>query len=1233
VPKSADTAYIINGGTAAITLPGAACQYLYLGDPNSTNSGTIQMSGGSLSVSSQERLGNTGAGTFTQSGGTNNIGNFLYLGYNPGSSGTYNLGGSGVLSAWTEYVGCSGAGTFTQSGGTNNVGHLLYLGYNPGSSGTYNLSGSGLVSASTEYVGVGGTGSFTQSGGTNSVAESLSLSGTYNLSGGVLIVPQLTGGGTFNFGGGTLQASNSLSTSQAMTLTGAGNATFDTAGYSVTLSGPLSGPGNLIKAGSGTLTLSAANTYSGNTLISGGTLALADPGALQQSTLDTSGGGVLSFGSLTSATLGGLTGPGALSLTNTASAAVALSVGNNNASTTFSGTLQGGGSLTKTGSGTLTMAGSDTYTGGTTVSGGTLQMGNPSALGSSGVVATGGAGVLDLSGYSLTLGSLTGAGGTILNSSSSTASVLAVNVPSGSSTYGGVLADGPPGGGTLALALSGAGTLILTGNNAYSGGTAVSGGTLQMGNGLSGQDGSLGSGPVANSAALVYNLNGTQTANYAITGPGSLTVASGTLVLTNTGSTYTGGTTISGGTLQVGNGGSAASIGSTSGVLDNGSLVFNHTDSVTFAPVISGSGSLTRMGTGILTLAGSNTYSGGTTISAGTLQVGNGGASGSIVGNVTNNAALVFNRSDNYTSGCTVGGTGQLVQAGAGTLTLTGAISNAVFANAGRIVVGPTGMLNGNLTIAAGARVENDAAALQIANLTNSGTFLGSADLSGNFVNQSSGDVRIAGGQRVYVQATSAQTNSGLVEVLGAQAAAAQFESAGPLTNSGSQSMIAAQNADLYFDGGMTNQGPMAFSYGASEVFGNVNNTSGGTIAVAGSAGVAFYGNVVQNGTLYVSPGSSVVFFGAFSGSGGISGGGDVFFVGDPRPGNSPAAVTIGGNAFMAGSANLDIELMGPLAGSQYDQVNVTGTVALGGTLNVTLPTGYRPSHNTQFEIMTFGSCTGSFATMSGLDLGNRLQLVPTYTDHSLILTAVQGGSGVWNTDANGVISAAGNWANGLPGEAGDTATFGPIISAPRTITVDAPATFGSMIFQSGNSYTLAGSAPITLQAPGGNPQITVLDGGHVISAPLVLAGSLAVSATAGGSLEISGNVSGDGASLALNGGQLILSGSNSYTGGTSVTSGTLEAQNSSAIPSESLLEIDAGGSLVLGQQGAQYVEAFGQISGGPLNSQASGTSGGAMATVVGGSGRIDAVPEPGTLALLAVAAACGLAAAQRRRG
>jgi len=102
---------------------------------------------------------------------------------------------------------------------------------------------------------------------------------------------------------------------------------------------------------------------------------------------------------------------------------------------------------------------------------------------------------------------------------------------------------------------------------------------------------------------------------------------------------------------------------------------------ITIAQVLenapSQAGKLTKLGSGTLTLTASSTYSGGTTITAGTLQLGDGtsGKDGSLLGNITNNAALVCNVFGNQTVGGAISGTGTLTKYGAGTLTISGANS------------------------------------------------------------------------------------------------------------------------------------------------------------------------------------------------------------------------------------------------------------------------------------------------------------------------------------------------------------------------------------------------------------------------------------------------------------------------------------------------------------------------------------------------------------------------------
>ncbi len=127
-----------------------------------------------------------------------------------------------------------------------------------------------------------------------------------------------------------------------------------------------------------------------------------------------------------------------------------------------------------------------------------------------------------------------------------------------------------------------------------------------------------------------------------------------------------------------------------------------------------------------------------------------------------------------------------------------------------------------------------------------------------------------------------------------------------------------------------------------------------------------------------------------------------------------------------------------------------------------------------------------------------RMQLVPT-----------------WTANTNGNWSTAGNWSGGVPNSVGAQAVLGSVITQPRTITVDVPITVGQLDFDNTNSYTVAGTNTLTLNAESGDAQINVIRGSHTIGAPLALADNTVVTVTpAASNLTLAGAVTGTSAGL-----------------------------------------------------------------------------------------------------------------------
>lgn len=533
------------GSASYLEQTGGTLNSAYFGlatDPGSTS--TFSLSGGTNAISGDLNIGANGTGTINQSGGAMVDSGTVNLGTNSSSTGTLNL-----------------------SGGTFTANHELHIGQN-GAIGTVNVSGSGTLAVNS-YLGVGhiggGKGTLNVNGGqvtqgtsgngSLEISASSGDTGTVNLNGGTLTVQYIVDDGgtsTFNFNGGTLQASSNDTTNNRTFLTGLdtanvrnGGAVIDTNGYNITIAqallhstigGDNAVDGGLTKNGAGVLTLSGANTYTGNTTLNAGTLSAGNTAAFGTGTLNLVGGtltnsvgGVFTVGNSLAAATGGN-----VSIRSTAGSLFVLG-----------GNLTGSGSIDAAAiynaSGLQFAGDASGYTGTLTVSGANVRLTPNASSAGANYVVNGGLQLDSGNGATYNLGSLSG-GGEVGSHSSNVLQTISVGALNTDTTFSGKFtniindSNGNTDGAAnsvVALTKVGTGTLTLSGVNDYTGNTTVNGGKLLVNGSTAG-----GSAVAVNNGGTV--LGGTGTVNGAVTvGTGATLqggagTASGALTLAST---------------------------------------------------------------------------------------------------------------------------------------------------------------------------------------------------------------------------------------------------------------------------------------------------------------------------------------------------------------------------------------------------------------------------------------------------------------------------------------------------------------------------------------------------------------------------------------------------------------------------------------------------------------------------------------------------------------------------
>lgn len=556
----------------------------------------------------------------------------------------------------------------------------------------------------------------------NDLTADIELNGiTFNSGAGAF---NLTGNRfSLTFDGVTNNSTNSQTVSNDIILLGP-NRTINSSAGSITLSGIISGSSSLTKIGSGVLTLSAANTYTGGTVINNGDIV-----ATNSNSLGDAAGTVTVNADCTLYVDANITRTGTVTVnsgeigTNNGSALT------NNGSGGFllTGNAVGIG-LVLAGTAGLTTSANDTrlwsqcsYTGATSINGGAAQLAGSGGISSTSTVSIAAGASFNLTGWfapvniNRTIGGLTGGG--ILYG---TAGTITVNKTSGVDTFSGDIQGGQ------GLIKDGAGTLALTGASTYSGPTTVNAGLLVVGhNNALGFAGTSSGTNVVSGAQL--RLDSVTIGNENLTISGAGPTGTTWALRNNSGNCTWGGkiTLNANSTIQAASG-TTLTLDVTSGAavdLASFTVKFNGAGWHRIKDEITGTGNFVKEGSGTAILTGNNSYTGTTTISLGTLQIGEGGTSGSLSASsvITNNSILTFTRSDSITFSNDISGSGSLIQSGEEELVLSG----------NNTYTGTTSIIGGSIIV---TKVNGVTATATFTNTSLSVTFSAVPDAGTSFV-------------------------------------------------------------------------------------------------------------------------------------------------------------------------------------------------------------------------------------------------------------------------------------------------------------------------------------------------------------------------------------------------------------------------------------------------------------------------------------------------------------------